>query len=72
MNLIEFSHRTGDSVLGATALARVRKSLASVVFKPRRGCATAIRSAILSCQCVLARYNFANGYELVGHRNAVW
>jgi hypothetical protein len=48
MHLVEFSHRSGDSVLGANVLGRLRKSLQSVPFKARRGCSTKLRLAILS------------------------
>lgn len=48
MHLIEFSHRSGDSVLGPTVLGRVRKSLRHVPCKARRGCTTGVRNAILA------------------------
>ena len=47
MNLVEFSHRSGDSVLGGTMLVRLRKSLRQLRFKARRHCTTHLRQAIL-------------------------
>lgn len=48
MHLIEYSHRSGDSVLGTSVLGRLRKSLKETPFRARRGCATSIRNTILS------------------------
>ena len=48
MHLIEFSHRSGDSVLGTAVLGRMRKSLKGLPFKARRGCTAGVRNAILS------------------------
>lgn len=47
MHLVEFSHRSGSSVLGATLLGRLRKSLRQLRFKARRHCTTHLRQTIL-------------------------
>lgn len=48
MHLVEFTYRSGDSVLGPTVLGRIRKVLNDLTFKAHRGCATNIRNAILA------------------------
>lgn len=48
MHLVEFSHRSGDSVLGGTVLVRLRKSLKAMPFRARRRCTVDLRQTILA------------------------
>lgn len=48
MHLVEYAHKSGDSVIGTNVLGRLRKSLKGLPFKACRGCAAETRNTILN------------------------
>lgn len=47
MQIVEHSHRSGTSALGAALCRRMRDALASVTFKAHRNCARELRRSVL-------------------------
>lgn len=47
MQVIEYSHRSGKSTIGAAACRQMREVIENVSFRPHRNCARELRIAIL-------------------------